>query len=430
MKRPTATWAIPAFILLFVPFVLLAAVAGPAAAVTVTAARALDVATGKVLPRPLVRIEKGVIVELGTFRPGSPVDIDLGDVTLLPGLIDAHVHLTGGEEVGPEERRRETAARAALEGAVNARRVLESGFTTVRDMGSRDLVDVALRDAIARGRLPGPRMLVAVKGLSATGGHGDDNALPPDIEVHRYSAVADGPEAVRAKVRTNIKYGADWIKMMATGGTTSFGTDLRQCDYTEEELRAGVLAAQEKGRDVAVHAHGSLGILRAARAGARSIEHASMLDDASIAAVRKGGTFLVMNPVTNLIMAERGAGGGYTSYQLQKAREVYTMKLASLKRAVAARLLLAYGTDSGVQAHGSNARQLAIYVAAGMTPLQAIQAATVVNARLLRLEGKVGGLSKGHFGDLIAVRGDPLANIRVLEQPVFVMKDGVVALRR
>jgi imidazolonepropionase-like amidohydrolase len=425
MRRPAATWSLLAPALL-----VLTAAAGPVGAVTVTAARALEVATGKVLPRPLVRIEKGVIVELGTHRPGDPVDIDLGDVTLLPGLIDAHVHLTGGEEVGPEERRRETAARAALEAAVNARRVLESGFTTVRDLGSRDLVDVALRDAIARGKLPGPRMLVAIKGLSATGGHGDDNALPPDIEVHRYSAIADGPDAVRSKVRENIKYGADWVKMMATGGVTSYGTDPRQCDYTEEELAAGVLAAREKGRDVAVHAHGSLGILRAARAGARSIEHASMLDDPAIAAVRKGGTFLVMNPVTNLIMAERGAGGGYTAYQLQKAREVYTMKLASLKRAVAARLPLAYGTDSGVQAHGSNARQLAIYVEAGMTPLQAIQAATVVNARLLRLEGKIGGLGKGHFGDLVAVRGDPLANIRVLEQPVFVMKEGVVALRR
>ncbi len=404
--------------------------AGSARAVTVTAARGLDVASGKVLVRPLVRIEKGVVVEVGTHQAGQAVDIDLGDVTLLPGLIDAHVHLTGGEEQSPDERRRETAARAALEGAANARRVLESGFTTVRDLGSRDLVDVALRDAIAGGRVPGPRLLVAVKSVSATGGHGDDNALPPDIEVHRYTAIADGPDAVRGKVRENIKYGADWIKMLATGGVTSFGTDPRQCDYTEEELRAGVQAAREKGRDVAVHAHGTLGIVRAARAGARSIEHASMMDDEAIAAVRKSGTFLVMNPVTNLIMGERGGSGGYTSYQLQKSREVYTMKMASLKRAVAARLSLAYGTDSGVQAHGSNARQLAIYVEAGMTPLQAIQSATVVNARLLRLEGKIGGLAKGYFGDLIAVKGDPLTNIRVLEQPVFVMKGGVVALRR
>jgi imidazolonepropionase-like amidohydrolase len=411
---------------------LVICLAAPARAqtVTVTAARALDVTTGKMLSRPLVRIEKGLIAELGSHRAGQPVDIDLGDVTLLPGLIDAHVHLTGGEEQSPDERRRESAARAALEGAANARRVLESGFTTVRDLGSRDLVDVALREAIARGKVAGPRMLVAVKGVSATGGHGDDNALPPDIEVHRYSAVADGPEAVRSKVRENIKYGADWIKLLATGGVTSFGTDPRQCDYTEQELQAGVQAAREKGRDVAVHAHGSLGIVRAARAGARSIEHASMMDDAAIAAVRKSGTFLVMNPVTNLIMAERGGSGGYTGYQLQKAREVYTMKLASLKRAVAARLPLAYGTDSGVQAHGTNARQLAIYVEGGMTPLQAIQSATLVNARLLRMEGKIGGLTRGHFGDLIAVKGDPLANVRVLEQPVFVMKEGVVALRR
>jgi imidazolonepropionase-like amidohydrolase len=399
--------------------------------VTVAAAQVLDVDAGKLLPDRVIRIEKGLIVEVSARKAGQKVDLELGPgVTVVPGLIDAHVHLTGREEQSPDERRRETAAHAALEAAVNARKVLEAGFTTVRDLSSRDLADVALRDLIARGRLPGPRLLVAVKAISATGGHGDDNALPPDIEVHRYQAIADGPEAVRTKVRENIKYGADWIKLMATGGVTSYGTDPRQCDYTEEELRAAVEAAREKGRDVAVHAHGTLGILRAARAGARTIEHATMLDPAAIAAVRKSGTFLVMNPVTNLIMIERGAAGGYTGYQLEKAKEVYGLKLASLKRAIAARLPLAYGTDSGVQAHGTNARQLAIYVQAGMSPLDVLRSATVVNARMLRMEGKIGRVAPGHHGDLVAVKGDPLGDVRLLEKPVLVMKDGVVYLRR
>ena len=407
---------------------LIATAPARAQTVTVSAARAVDMDSGKLLPNPLIRIDKGVIAEVTTRKPGQPVDHDLGDVTLLPGLADAHVHLTGGEEQTPDEKRRETAARAALEGAANARKVLESGFTTVRDLSSRDLADVALRDLIARGRIAGPRMMVAVRAISATGGHMDDNALPPDIEVHRLNAVADGPQEVRAKVRELIKYGADWIKLMATGGVTSHASDPRQCDYTEEELRAAVEAAREKGREVAVHAHGTLGILRAARAGARSIEHASMLDDAAIAAVKKSGSFLVMNPVTNVIMIERGRAGGYTPDQLRKADEVYGLKMASLKKAVKARLPLAYGTDSGVQAHGTNARQLGIYVDAGMTPLEALRAATIVNARLFRMEGKIGRLARGHYGDVVAVKGDPLANVRVLERPVFVMKDGVVVL--
>ena len=193
------------------------------------------------------------------------------------------MHLIGAEEQSPYERLTETAAHAAIEGVVNARKTLDAGFTTVRDLGARDFADVALRDEIAAGRVPGPRMLVATAALSATGGHGDRNDLPEDINVRRYSGIADGPDEIRRKVRENIKFGADWIKLLATGGIGSAKTDPRQADYTEDEIRAAVLAAREKGRDVAVHAHGTLGILRAARAGVRSIEHSSMLDDETIA---------------------------------------------------------------------------------------------------------------------------------------------------
>ncbi len=306
--------------------------AAPETPLTVAAARILDVDSGKVLTGHLVRIEGGRIAAVEARKAGQEVDLDLGDVTLLPGLIDAHTHLIGGEEETPFDALRETAAGAAIAGVANARKTLLAGFTTVRDLGSRDFADAALRDAIARGRVPGPRMLVAVRSLSATGGHGDANHLPEDIRVERYSGIADGPDAVRQKVRENVKYGADWIKMLATGGVMSAGTDPRSADYTEEELRAAVEAAKEKGRDVAAHAHGTEGIRRAVRAGVRSIEHASMLDDETIRLIKERGVFIVSNPYTNAYMVERGAAGGYQPYQLEKAREILGLKMASLRQ--------------------------------------------------------------------------------------------------
>ena len=415
-----------------VSLVLAALAVAPVAAdtVSVTAERLLDVESGKLLRRHVVLIEDGLVTAVGPREPGQSVTHDLGDVTLLPGLIDAHVHLVGAEEQTPYERLIETTARAAIEGVANARATVEAGFTTVRDLGSRDRADVALRDAIAAGRVPGPRMLVAVKSLSSTGGHGDRNDLPEDVEVHRLSGIADGPEEIRRKVRENVKHGADWIKVLATGGVMSAGTDPRAADYTAEELAAAVAAAREKGRDVAAHAHGTEGIRRAALAGVRSIEHASMLDDETVALIAERGAFVVPNPYTNLYIIERGAEGGFQPYQIEKSRQVYELKLESLRRAIRAGLAVAYGTDSGVQPHGVNARQMRIFVEAGMTPLEAIRAATLVNARLLRLEGKIGVLKPGAFGDLIAVPGNPLEDVTVLERPAFVMKEGRVVATR
>jgi imidazolonepropionase-like amidohydrolase len=397
----------------------------PTETLTVSADRLLEVETGKILPHPVIRIQDGRIVSIEPRTGGLPVDLDLGDVTLLPGLIDAHVHLIGSEGRTPYDALRETTAAAAIAGVLHAAKTLGAGFTTVRDLGSRDLADVALRDAIANGTVPGPRMFVAVKGVSITGGHGDRNDLPPDVTVDRLTAVADGPDEVRKVVRENIKRGADWIKLLATGGVMSVGTDPRTADYSESELRTAIETARERGRDVAVHAHGTEGIKRAVRAGARSIEHASMLDAEAIELIRKHGTFLVPNPYTNLEMLERGAAGGFQPYQLAKGRELLEFKLKSLEQAVKAGLLVAYGTDSGVQPHGLNGRQFKLLVQAGMTPLDAIRAATVINARLLRLEGKIGTLAPGAFADLIAVRGDPLTDITVLESPVAVIKGGV-----
>jgi imidazolonepropionase-like amidohydrolase len=273
-------------------------------------------------------------------------------------------------------------------------------------------------------------MFVSVRSLSGTGGHGDDNDLPADVHVQRYSAIADGPDEIRRKVRENVKYGADWIKVLATGGVMSAGTDPRMADYTEDELHAAVVAALGKGRDVAVHAHGTEGIKRAARAGVRSIEHSSMLDDEAIAILKEKGVFIVPNPQTNAYMIERGAAGGYQDYQLRKSREILGLKMESLRKAIRAGVLVAYGTDAGVQPHGLNGGQLRMYVEAGMTPLQALQSATLVAARLLRREATLGQLAKGYRGDVVAVRGNPLDDVRTVESPVFVMKDGKVVLTR
>ncbi len=410
-------------------FLLVLTVSAPPALArptTVAAARVLEVETGTVLSNQVVRIDAGLILAVEARKPGEVMDHDLGDVTLLPGLIDVHTHLIGSEERTPYDALRETGPRAAIEGVANAQKTLAAGFTSVRDLGSRDFADLALRDAIAKGSVPGPRMWVSVRSLSSTGGHGDINDLPEDVRIDRYSAIADGPEEIRKKVRENIKYGADWIKILATGGVMSAGTDPRMADYTLEELTAAVEAARTKGRDVAAHAHRTEGIKRAVLAGVRSIEHASMLDEETIRLITERDVFLVPNPYTNAFMLERGAAGGYQPYQLAKAREVYGLKVESLKRAIRAGLLVAYGTDAGVQPHGINGRQFAIFVEAGMTPLAAIQSATVVNARLLRAEGRVGTLKPGAFADLVAVPGNPLSDVRLLEKPVFVMKGGVV----
>lgn len=406
------------------PLALLVSTVLSAQTMTVGAKRLLDVTTGAYVENPVVRIENGVVTSVEKRKAGEAVTLDLGDVTLLPGLTDCHVHLIGRDEQTPYQKLTETAAHAAIEGVVNARKTLDTGFTTVRDLGARDFADVALRDEIAAGRVPGPRMLVATKSISATGGHGDLNDLPEEVHVRRYSGIADGPDEVRKKVRENIKFGADWIKVLATGGIGSAGTDPRQSDYTEEEIRAAVLAAGEKGRDVAVHAHGTLGILRAARAGVRSIEHSSMLDDETIAILKANGTFIVSNPLSNSYMLERGTAGGYQDYQLRKSREVKDLKMESLRRAIKAGIPVAYGTDAGVQIHGINGKQLALYVEAGMTPLQAIQSATLVAARLLRMEKKIGQVAPGFFGDLVAVAGDPLKDVKVIESPRAVVKEG------
>ena len=403
-----------------------AELAPTAQVVTVSARRLLDIETGRYLDHPVLRIAGGKVVSVGLRMASDVVTYDLGEVTLLPGLIDCHTHLVGGEGLSADQALRETTARAAIEGVANAAATLRAGFTTVRDVGSRDFADVALRDAIASGRVLGPRMLVAVSSLSVTGGHGDWNDLPADVTVRRYESIADGPAEVTRAVRQNLKFGADWIKILVTGGVTSMGTDPQQADYTEEEIRAAVVAARARGKDVAAHAHGTTGILRAVRAGVRSVEHASYLTDEAIAEVKRAGAFIVPNPYTNYYIVQRGRAGGFADYEIQKSEQVYARKMDSLHRAVLAGVQVAYGTDAGVQPHGINARQLSLYVQAGMTPLQALQSATLVAARLLRQEARLGKLQPGYLADIVAVSGDPAADVQTLEQPVAVLKEGAL----
>ena len=410
--------------------------AGPSAhrtpvVVHVTARQMLDIDSGQIWPQPLIRIVDGVIAEVRKRQPADAITYDLGETTLIPGLIDCHTHLVGGAGLSPYGYLTQTGARATIEGVANAWATLQAGFTTVRDLGARDLADVALRDAIAERRVPGPRMLVVVRQLSVTGGHGDWNDLPPDVHVNReVAAIADGVDGVRRAVRENMKYGADWIKILVTGGVTSVGTSPQQADYSEEEIRATVEAARARGLDVAAHAHGTEGILRALRAGVRSVEHASFLNDAAIAELRRTGAFIVPNPYTNYYILQRGTAGGFQDFEVEKSRQVYQAKFDSLRRAIRAGIPVAYGTDAGVQPHGLNGHQLPIYVEAGMTPLQALQSATLVAARLLRREQSLGRLRPGYVADIVALPDNPLRDLRAVQTPLHVIKDGLLMYSR
>ncbi|MGH7754521.1 MAG: amidohydrolase family protein, partial [Gemmatimonadales bacterium] len=357
--------------------------------------------------------------------PAGATVIDLSRATVLPGLIDAHGHLTGDHRFHGYRGLGISVPRAALYGAVNARRTLEAGFTTVRNVGADGYADVALREAINEGEIPGPRLLVSGPALGITGGHCDENLLPAEYD-HRARGVADGPWAVRAKVREVIKYGADLIKFCATGGVLSKGDQPGTQQYTLEEMQALVEEAHTLGRRVAAHAHGAGGIKAAIRAGVDSIEHASLIDDEGIQLARERGTYLVVNLYTGAYILEHGAEVGMLPESLEKARMVAGQRPDNFTRAVRAGVRMAYGTDAGVFPHGDNAKQFDYLVRYGMTPLEAIRSATLHAAELLGWADRVGTLEPGKFADLIAIRGDPLENIRALEEVKFVMKDGRV----
>jgi imidazolonepropionase-like amidohydrolase len=396
--------------------------------VVVRAGRLLDVRTGKTLTHQTIIIQGDKIVQVtGAVDQVLPKDatvIDLSNATVLPGLIDAHTHITYTPNFG-YSRLGISIPREALTGARNARVTLDAGFTTIRNVGADGFTDVALRDAINAGDVPGPRMLVSGPALSITGGHCDDNLLPFEWHVQS-DGVADGIAAVQHKVRENIKYGADLIKVCATGGVLSHGDNPQASQYTIEEMKAIVADAHRLGRKVAAHAHGAQGILWASEAGVDSIEHGSYIDDAAIAEMKKDGTYLVPTLYLMDWFYENAEKIGTPAELIAKARDVMPAARKNVARAFAAGVKVGFGTDAAVYPHGLNAHEFAVMVKLGMTPLGAIQAATVNDADLLGWSDKVGTVEAGKWADLIAVDGDPLADVTTLERVMFVMKGGDV----
>jgi imidazolonepropionase-like amidohydrolase len=396
--------------------------------VAVHAGHTLDVKTGKLLSDQTLVIEDGRIVSVGPAAdvkvPVDSVRIELPNATVLPGLIDAHTHLTMEPKFG-YDRLAISVPREALIGARNARVTLMAGFTTVRNVGASGYSDVALRDAINAGDVPGPRLLVSGPALSITGGHCDNNMLPS--EYHATSdGVADGIAAVQHKVRENIKYGADLIKVCATGGVLSLGDNPQHSQYTLEEMKAIVTDAHRLGRRVAAHAHGAEGIRWAAEAGVDSIEHGSYIDDAGIAAMKEHGTYLVPTLYLGDWMFEHVEETHMPPPLLAKAHDVIPAARKNIAHAFSSGVKVAFGTDAAVYPHGLNAHEFAVMVRLGLTPLQAIQAATINAADLLGWAGKVGTIEPGAWADIVAVDGDPIKDVTTLERVKFVMKSGEV----
>ena len=389
----------------------------------------LDVRTGKLLPDQTVLFDdSGTITAVGSSPalPAGVTAMDLSHSTCLPGLIDVHTHLTADPTDNGYAGLGISVPREAMKGAKNAARTLNAGFTTVRNVGAGNFTDVALRDEINEGGIPGPRMIVSGPPLGITGGHCDNNLLPYEFHF-RDGGVADGPWAARAKVREVVKYGADVIKVCASGGVLSKGDLPGTPQYTLEELTAIAEEAHKLGRKVAAHAHGTQSIKDAINAGIDSIEHSSLIDDEGIALAKKHGTYLVFDTYNDDFILQEGAKAGMLPESIEKEKKVGRLQRENFRRAFQAGVKMAYGTDAGVYPHGENAKQLAKMAEWGMQPLDAIQAATVNAADLIGWKDKVGVLEAGHYADIIAVNGDPLADVKVLQSPVFVMKGGQVA---
>jgi len=393
----------------------------------IRAGHVLNVHTGEESADQTVIVEGNKISSIAPTRStptqAGDKEIDLRGFTILPGLIDVHTHLTMDNDFDPYHELITNEIKAALHGVSNARVTLDAGFTSVRNVAARGYSDVALRDEINAGRIPGPHMQVSGPPLGITGGHCDDNLLP--FEFHSVGeGVADGIAAVQQKVRQNIKYGADLIKVCATGGVLSKGDDPQASQYTLEELKAIVADAHRLGRKVAAHAHGAQGIQWAAAAGVDSIEHGSWLNEAGIAEMKKHGTYLV--PTAYLIDWMQLNGKLPDIYQ-QKMKDVSAVEKANAKRAIAAGVKIALGTDAAVYPHGLNAHELDVYVNQfGMSPLAAIQTGTINAADLMGWSDRAGALEPGKWADIIAVKGDPLQDVKILQHVNFVMKSGVV----
>ena len=388
----------------------------------------LDVRAGKLLDNQLVSFDaNGTISSVATAGSSLPQGtFDLSHATCLPGLLDVHTHITGDPSDTGYLGLGTSIPRSAVKGAKNARLTLLAGFTTIRNVGADGFADVAVRDGINNGEIPGPRMFVSGPALGITGGHCDDNLLP--FEYHHVSnGVADGPWAVRAKVREVIKYGADVIKICASGGVLSKGDQPGTPQYTPEEMHAIAEEAHKLGRKVAAHAHGTQSIKDAIRAGIDSIEHSSLIDDEGIALAKQHGTYLVFDIYNDDFILQEGEKAGMLPESIEKEKKLGRQQRENFHKAFQAGAKIAFGTDSGVYPHGDNAKQFAKMVEWGMKPMDAIQAATINAADLIGLAGKAGSIESGYYADIIAVDGNPLENVTVLEKVKFVMKGGSVA---
>jgi len=406
--------------------------AGAAAAATgaVRCGKLVDVRSGKELSDQLVVFDDaGVITATGpastTALPAGVIPRDLSALTCLPGLIDVHVHLTHNASDHGYRALGISVPREATIGVKNARLTLMAGFTSVRNVGAQGFTDVAVRDAVDAGDVPGPRMQVSGPLIGITGGHCDENLLP--YEYHKTAdGVADGPWAGRAKVREIIKYGADLIKICASGGVLSKGDAAGAEQLTLEEMQAIVSEAHKLGRKVAAHAHGTQAIKDAIVAGVDSVEHSSLIDDEGIKLAKAHGTYLVFDIYNDDFILGEGLKNGMLPESIEKEKKIGRLQRENFRKAVKAGARMAFGTDAGVYPHGDNARQFAKMVEWGMKPIDAIRAATINAADLMGWSDKVGELSPGHYADLIAVAADPLSDVHVLEQVPFVMKGGVM----
>jgi imidazolonepropionase-like amidohydrolase len=413
--------------------VILAGLASAAFAdtVVVTADRMIDVLTGRVIDHPQITVTDGRIADVavqGKALPAEARRVDLPGMTLLPGLIDMHTHLTSDPHYSGYRHLEFTDNFWTVVGVANAKKTLEAGFTTVRNVGSANYDDVAIKQGIEHGIVPGPRIVPATYAIGATGGHCDGGGLPPSISTPK-PAVANGPEEIRATVRKLRKYGAEVIKFCGTGGVLSKTDAVGAQQYDLTEMKALVDEAHMLGLKVAVHAHGTSGIKDAIRAGVDTIEHASLADAEAFALAKQHGTWFSMDIYDDDYILAEGEKNGVFKESLEKERMIGLKQRQTFQAAVKAGVKMVFGTDAGVYPNGYNARQFVTMVNWGMTPMQAIQAATVNAAEALGRTGDVGAIAVGRYGDLIAVAGDPLADVARLQSVAFVMKGGEVVKR-
>ena len=412
-------------ILFLIPFLIFIQSEAYSQSILIKPKQILDVRSGKLINADIL-VESGVIKKVAKNIPikSEYEIIDLPDMTLLPGLMDAHVHLTGNTDLKGHEGISESSYLATIYGVKNAKETLMAGFTTVRNVGASNYSDVALRDGIEQKAILGPTLLVSGPPLGITGGHCDSNILPAEYE-YKAQGVADGPWEVRRKVRENKKYGVDLIKYCATGGVMSKGTNVNNRQYTLDEMKAIVDEAHTLGMKVAAHAHGLQGIRMAIEAGVDSIEHSSLIDQETVNIAISKGVFLAMDIYVSDYILGEGAKSGIPEYSLKKERIVGKKQRENFKMAFESGAKMVFGTDAGIFPHGNNARQFKYMVEWGMTPIEAIQASTINTAELFGLDN-IGEIKESFDADIVAVMGNPLDDITLLENIDFVMKEGQI----